>query len=176
MEKRWYVAYVKNRHEKKMAERLRSMKIEYFLPVQQEIRQWKDRKKKVECVVIPMMLFVKATEEERMEVLKMDSVVCFMTLRGERKPAVIPEKEMERFMFLLTNATDRVEIIDELLQPGKPVKVIKGPLKGMEGELVERAGKTKIMVRLELLGTAGVEMEAGMVETMTQETEGIPTQ
>lgn len=166
MEKKWYVAYVKHRHEKKVAERLKAIDIEYFLPIQQEVRQWKDRKKRVETVVIPMMLFVKATEEERMEVVKMESVVCYMTLRGEGKPAVIPEKEMERFIFLLTNAPNRVEMIDEQLQPGKPVKVIKGALKGMEGELVEWAGKTRVVVRLELLGRAGVEMLADMVEAL----------
>ena len=168
MERSWYVAYVKNRHEKKIAERLTAMGIEHFLPIQEVVRQWSDRKKKVKCVVIPMMIFIKANEQERLEVVKQESVTCYMTLRGEKKPAVIPDKEMERFIFLLSNATDAVEMTNEQLKPGKLVRVVKGSLKGMKGELVERAGKYKIIVRMELLGTAEVEMEAGMVEPIEE--------
>ena len=43
--KRWLAAYVKMHHEKKVRDRLASMGIEHFLPVQEEVRQWSDRKK-----------------------------------------------------------------------------------------------------------------------------------
>ncbi|MGL4853081.1 MAG: UpxY family transcription antiterminator [Phocaeicola sp.] len=166
MEKKWYAAYVKNRHEKKIAERLTEIGIENFLPVQEEVKQWKDRKKKVTSVLIPMMIFVKATEEERLRTLQFDSILRYLSLRGERKPATIPEQEMNQFMFLLTNSVDTVEILEGLLAPGKAVQVIKGPLKGMKGELIECAGKAKIIVRLDLLGAAGVEMNTNMIEPL----------
>lgn len=168
MEKRWYVAYVKSRHEKKMAERLTTMGIEHFLPIQEVVKEWKDRKKKMQCVVIPMMIFIKATEAERLEAVKLDSVIRYMTLRGEKRPAVIPNKDMERFIFLLDNATNTVEMMDEKLKPGKLVRVIKGPLKGIEGELIEQDGKGKIIVRMELLGAIGAEMRADMVEPIEE--------
>ncbi len=38
------------------------------------------------------------------------------------------------------------------------------PLKGLEGELVEMDGKAKVVVRLDLLGCAGVDMPVGFVE------------
>ena len=44
------------RKKKKTAERLTAMNIENFLPVQEEIRQWTYLKKKIERVVIPMMI------------------------------------------------------------------------------------------------------------------------
>ena len=56
--KRWYVALVRMHHEKKVAERLDKMGIENFVPVQQEIHQWSDRRKVVESVLLPMMVFV----------------------------------------------------------------------------------------------------------------------
>ena len=43
--KRWYVALVRMHHEKKVAERLDKIGIENFVPVQQEIHQWSDRRK-----------------------------------------------------------------------------------------------------------------------------------
>ena len=45
--KRWYVAHVRIHHEKKVAEYLGKMVIETFVPVQQEIHQWSDRRKLV---------------------------------------------------------------------------------------------------------------------------------
>ena len=51
-------------------------------------------------------------------------------------------------------------------QPGELIRVVKGPLKGLEGELVEVDGKAKVVVRLDLLGCAGVDMPVGFVEKM----------
>lgn len=56
--KSWLAAYVRLYHEKKTRDRLTAMGIESFLPVQEEIHQWSDRRKKIERVVIPMMIFV----------------------------------------------------------------------------------------------------------------------
>ena len=67
--KSWLAAYVRLYHEKKTRDRLTAMGIESFLPVQEEIHQWSDRRKKIERVVIPMMIFVHVDPAERAEVL-----------------------------------------------------------------------------------------------------------
>ena len=56
--KRWLVAIVRMCHEKKTSLRLSQMGIENFLPIQQEYHQWSDRRKKIDRVLIPMMIFV----------------------------------------------------------------------------------------------------------------------
>ena len=55
--KRWYVALVRMHHEKKVSERLSKMGIDSFVPVQQQIHQWSDRRKMVDTVLLPMMVF-----------------------------------------------------------------------------------------------------------------------
>ena len=55
--KRWYVALVRMHHEKKVSERLSKMGIDSFVPVQQQIHQWSDRRKLVDTVLLPMMVF-----------------------------------------------------------------------------------------------------------------------
>ena len=55
--KRWLVAIVRICHEKKTGERLTKMGIENFLPIQQEVHQWSDRRKIVDRVLLPMMIF-----------------------------------------------------------------------------------------------------------------------
>lgn len=55
-EVRWYVLYVRMHHEKKTAEKLKVAGVTHYLPVQEVIRQWSDRRKKLQVVVIPMMI------------------------------------------------------------------------------------------------------------------------
>ena len=144
-------AYVRLYHEKKTRDRLTAMGIESFLPVQEEIHQWSDRRKKIERVVIPMMIFVHVDPAERAEVLTLSSVSRYMVLRGQSTPAVIPDEQMERFRFMLDYSEEAIE-------------VCSSPLAGLEGELVTIDGKSKVAVRLDMLGCAHVDMPVGFVE------------
>ena len=150
--------------EKKTAERLKTMGVEYYLPIQSEIRQWSDRRKRVDRLVIPMMIFVHVTPQERPLPLTLQAISRYMVLRGESRPAVIPEEQMERFRFMLDYSPEAVEICSTPLAAGDAVKVIKGPLAGLEGELVMIGGKSKVAVRLDMLGCAHVDMPIGFVE------------
>jgi len=165
-EKRWLAAYVKMHHEKKVRDRLIAMGIENFLPVQEEVRQWSDRKKKVERVLIPMMIFVRVDPKEQRTVITHPSISHYLTLRGEHKPTEIPEDQMERFRFMLDHSESTVNFSVDDLQTGEKVRVIKGPLTGLEGELVTVEGKSKIVIRIHQLGCAEVEMSASLVEKM----------
>ena len=100
-EKRWLAAYVKMHHEKRVRDRLTELGIENFLPVQNEVRQWSDRKKRVERVLIPMMIFVHVDSVEQRTVLTHPSVLRYLVLRGEHTPTEIPEEQMNRFRFML---------------------------------------------------------------------------
>lgn len=165
-DRKWYVAYVRLFHERKTAEKLAVMGIESFVPVREEIHQWSQRKKKVMRVLIPQMIFIHATPKERMEALTLASISHYMVLRGEHTPAVIPDEQMKRFMFMVDYSEETIEMFLSPLEPGQTVKVIKGALAGLEGELIEVEGKSKVVVRLDLLGCAGVDMPAGYVEAL----------
>lgn len=165
-ERKWYVAYVRLFHERKTAEKLAAMGIESFVPVREEIHQWSQRKKKVMRVLIPQMIFIHATPKERLEALTLASISHYMVLRGEHTPAIIPDRQMQQFMFMVDYSEESIEMYNSPLQPGQSIKVIKGPLAGMEGELMEIEGKSKVIVRLDLLGCAGVDMPIGFVEAI----------
>ena len=162
--KRWLVAIVRICHEKKTSERLTKMGIENFLPIQQEVHQWSDRRKMVDTVLLPMMVFVHVNPKERMEVLSFSTVSRYMVMRGESTPAVIPDEQMARFRFMLDYSDETVCMNDTPLARGEKVLVIKGPLSGLVGELVTVGGKSKIAVRLNMLGCACVDMPIGYVE------------
>ena len=56
--KYWVAALVKINTEKKVGERLSKLGYHSYVPTQTEIHQWSDRKKKIERIVIPMIVFV----------------------------------------------------------------------------------------------------------------------
>lgn len=76
--KQWLAVYVRLYHEKKTSARLNTMGIENFLPIQEEIHQWSDRRKKISRVLIPMIVFVHVDALERKKVLELYSVNRYM--------------------------------------------------------------------------------------------------
>ena len=55
----WYVLYTKSRQEKKVAESLQAIGIEAFCPLVTVVKQWSDRKKKVQLPLINSYIFSK---------------------------------------------------------------------------------------------------------------------
>ena len=162
--KYWLAAYVKMHHERKVRDRLTAMGIENFLPVQMEMRQWSDRRKKVERVLIPMMIFVRVDKLEQTRVIELPAVIRYFSLRGEHAPTHIPDRQLEQFRFMIVYSENAVSFNAVELKTGQKVRVIKGPLTGLEGELITVEGKSEVVVRIQQLGCATVEMNAGMVE------------
>jgi len=162
--KSWFVAQTRMHHEKKVGEYLTQMDIENFLPIQTRMHQWSDRCKKIDHILIPMKIFVHIDPTERKKVLGLQSVTRYMVLYGSSTPAVIPDEQMNRFKFMLDYSEEAISMNESTLALGQRVRVIKGALKGLEGELITIDGKTKITVRLGILGHAGVGMPIGFVE------------
>ena len=163
-QRQWLVAYVQSCLEKKTAQRLSALGIEHYLPVQTELHQWSDRLKRIDRLILPMMIFVHVSPREQSLPLTLQAVSRYMTLRGKGCPAVIPDDQMSRFRFMLDYSAEAIEICNTPLAPGDAIKVIKGPLTGLEGELITIGGKSKVAVRLDMLGCAHVDMPVGFVE------------
>ena len=170
--KRWYVALVRMHHEKKVAERLSKMGIDSFVPVQQQIHQWSDRRKMVDTVLLPMMVFVHVNPKERMEVLSFSTVSRYMVMRGESTPAVIPDEQMARFRFMLDYSEEAVCMNDTPLARGEKVRVIKGPLSGLVGELVTVGGQSAVAPRFNMARWAFGDMAIGYIEARLLYTPG----
>ena len=87
---------------------------------------------------------------------------------GEAGAAVIPDKQMEGFRFLLDFSEEAVEMTNENIKAGDLVRVVKGSLRGMEGELIRHKGVTKVLVRIDMLGCAMVNIPASFVEKLNK--------
>lgn len=148
-EKKWYAIYTKSRNEKKVAETLSAKGIEVYLPLLRTLRQWSDRKKKVEIPLFRGYLFVYIFDKKYLEVLQTDGVVRFITFRNER--ISIPLYQIEAVKAYL-NEEEPVsqETIDYI--PGDFVEVARGPMKGLQGTLVKFKGKRRVLMEIESIG------------------------
>ena len=162
----WHAVFTASRAEKKVRERLEEQAIECFLPVQTVVRQWTYRKSRVVVPVIAGMIFVRVSRQDQVRVLQTKGVVAFLRIRGSQGPAVIPDKQMEDFRFLLDFSNEAIEMVNEDVAVGDLIQVVKGPLKGLEGELVQFRGEAKVAVRINLLGCALVDVPASFVERL----------
>mgnify|MGYP001024823505 CR=1 FL=1 len=92
-QKKWFVLKTKPRSEKKVTGRLEALGIEVYCPLKKELRQWSDRKKKVEVPVLPSMVLVHLEENERHLVFNVPGVLSYLFWLGE--PAVVRDREVD---------------------------------------------------------------------------------
>ena len=160
--KRWIAVLVQMNCEKKASTLLNKSGYETYIPVQQEIHQWSDRKKKVNrLIIMPMVVFVRATVSEEEWLRNQSYIYKLIALPGsdedKRKFATpIPDYQIDRLKFMLEKAETEVTIVSNF-NVGDNVSVIDGPLKGLEGIVSEADDKHSILgILIDGLGYACV--------------------
>jgi transcription termination/antitermination protein NusG len=146
--KNWYVFYTKSRQEKKVRDLLDKSGYQVFLPMQKVMRQWSDRKKKVEVPLFNSYIFVKEHEHKIAEILKTPGVAW--NIRHNGKPAILREEEfqlIQRFIHTgyFLEASGEVEVF----QVGDRAKIIDGPLAGITGILTGQDKNQRFNILLE---------------------------
>ena len=165
----WFVAIVNHNTEKQSSEKLNKLGVETYLPTQSEIRVWRNgRKSKVDRVIIPSTLFVYCTEQKRKELVNLPFIFRFMTNKAgtahngtSGKPlAIIPDIQIERLKFMLGQSDSPVEITSRPFKTGDRVRVIRGNLKGLEGEVWDLKGpQSELVVALNFFGCAKLSID-----------------
>ena len=169
----WFVAIVNNNTEKATAQKLARLGIDYYLPIQTEIRVWKNgRKAKVDRVVIPSTIFIFCTEQQRREIVTLPFINRFMTNRAAAsanslaKPlAIIPESQIRRLRFMLGQSDIPVTVTARPYRIGDRVRIIRGSLMGLEGEVMDmKSTKSELVVGLDFFGCAKLSIETVNLE------------
>lgn len=152
LSKQWYAVYTAPRAEKKVSKRFTELDIEHYLPLQKVMRKWSDRMKEVEVPVMNGYIFVRIYKKDFDSILKVFGALAFV--KEFYKPVAIPEKQIEMLKFMVEYSDEKVEFYQDDLEIGKPVKISKGPLQGLIGELLIKKGKHKVVIRIEKFGCA----------------------
>jgi transcription antitermination factor NusG len=165
MKPQWHVVHVASRTEKKVAERLENKGKIVYLPIQKQLRQWSDRKKWVDMVVLSGYVFVKIAKNEHLEVSQTFGVSRF--LKHNNKIVCVSDSDMQRFKNFIEKSENRViEFTNEKLPVGTVVTIQIGQFKGISGEIIKHKGKNKLKIQLSQIGDFSIELSAEDVEKM----------
>ena len=161
----WIAALVQMNCEKKSEAKLNSLGFETYLPIQKEEHQWSDRRKIIDRIVIPMIVFVHVDKEHVQSVRNLSFVHKLIAYPGSKEIVTpIPDEQIDQLRFLLSNAESEVSIISDI-QVGDEVQIIKGTLKGLKGLLCMMNTKTpKIAIRIDSLEYASVSIPMSFIE------------
>ena len=119
--------------------------IESYLPLRKELRRWSDRKKWVEEPLFRCYVFVRIPLQDYISALQTYGVVRMVSFNG--RPAPIPDEQIDAVRRVLEEIKT-VEPISYLVI-GQKVEVIKGPLAGIRGVLIQKRNQNRLVIAIE---------------------------
>ena len=152
IKKNWFALYVKPRHEFKVRDELEYISIQNYLPVTTKIRQWSDRKKKINEPLLKGYIFIYADEKERLSSLENISVIKCICDHG--RPAKIPVWQIVNLQNMLNHDCE-FSVFDGLVK-GTTIEIVEGPFKGVQGVLEKTETVNNLAVSIDLLNRSVV--------------------
>jgi len=163
-ESSWYAIYTRHQHEKMVAQILTSKGFEAFLPLYETTHNWKDRTKALSLPLFPCYVFLKGGLERRLQIVTTPGMYGIVSSGGQ--PAAIPDIEIEAIRRVVESGVP-VET-HPYLKCGNWVRIKCGPLAGIQGILVRKKNISRLVLSVEILGTAAaMEVAAFQVEAIT---------
>ncbi len=143
----WYAIQTRPRHEKRVAEQLRSQSLEAFLPVHRCRHKWKNGVwADLELPLFPSYLFGRIAMGERIRLLRLPGILGFAASTAH--PTAIPEEEIDA----LRRITDNMRAEPHpFLNLGDRVRIVAGPLAGMEGILSRHKQGYRLILSIEII-------------------------
>ena len=146
----WYALRTKSRHEKLVRDQLDKQGIEPLLPTVKRLSQWKDRKKEVEVPLFSGYCFVRFSPETRLPVQKVSGVVEIVG--SGNRPEPIADAEIEALKTLMTSVLPYDP--HPYLHEGMQVEVVRGPLQGVQGILLRKEKRHRLVIGVRLIQQA----------------------
>lgn len=148
----WIAAYTRPRSEKKAVAEIQKLGIETYLPTQILIKQWSDRKKKIETAIIPMVAFFYVDQNEISLIRNHELIIRIISQPGEKGYASIPDSQIEKLKFVLGQSDVPVSFVPDLKVEDN-VRIVRGNLIGLTGKVIQSEdGETDIIVGIDFLG------------------------
>jgi transcription antitermination factor NusG len=157
----WYALYTRSRHEKTVAMQLGDRSVDYFLPLYDTVRKWKNGRFHVQLPLFPGYLFVQIPLRERLKVLQVPGVVTIVGFKGE--PVPLPQTDIEMIRNVLSKGVEAQP--HPYLRVGSRVRIKSGPLEGMRGILSRKKGHLRVVVSVDLImRSIAIDIDANEIE------------
>ena len=145
--KKWFVIYTKPKQELKVVTELSKIGIFSYCPTVKMLKQYSDRKKKIEKPLMPSYVMVYIEECRRSTVFSIPGIVRYLFWLG--KPAIIHESEIDIMKQHLEGVYTDISISS--LIKGQLYEITEGPLAGKTGKVIEMK-KNKVKLEITSLG------------------------
>lgn len=155
----WWIAHTKARCEKALAWDLLKQRVAYFLPMVERVKFSGGRKRRMLMPLFPSYLFFAGSPQVRADAFRTDRVAN-----------VIPVTDQARLVTELSGVELALAANAELdLYPfaavGRRCRVIAGPFMGIEGIVVERKERARLVLQVSMLGQgAALEIDLDLLE------------
>jgi transcriptional antiterminator NusG len=150
----WFAVRVKSNFEKRVALSLSSKGLDTFLPQYTTERRWSDRFKTIDCALFPGYVFCRIDLNHRLPVLSTPGFFCIVS--SGSKPTPVEEAEIARIQAVVRSGLSALPW--PTLTVGQKVRLVRGPLRGLEAALLEVGKHKRIYVGVTLL-RRGVSVE-----------------
>jgi len=145
----WMVLRTRSRHESVVESVLQQKQIDAYLPKLKVVRKRQGRNRALEMPLFPGYVFVRprAHQYEGMRCIRGS---CGLVLAGDSKPATMSERDVGAVKTLVDSGAGLT--VDAGLVTGQRVKIIAGPLMGVEGELIRVKNLQLLVINVDLVG------------------------
>jgi transcription antitermination factor NusG len=146
-EQQWYVLQLRMRFEKVVALHLRRKGYEEYLPTYRCRRHWSDRIKEIELPLFPGYIFCKFDVTDRFPLLVIPGVKSVVSFGGTPMP--VPEQEIVAVQRVVNSGMQYGPW--PWISAGQAVQVKYGPLRGLEGTVVQVKKNCHLIVSVNML-------------------------
>ncbi len=157
----WFALQVCAKHEFGVANSLRSRGYDPFLPLCRCRKLWSDRIKLVEAPLFPGYMFCRLNLHYRLPVLTAPGVIRIVG--HTRLPVPVDESEINAIQTIVASGLPNEPW--PYLREGDRVRIERGPLRGLEGILVETRGAHRLILSVTLVQrSVSVEIDSAFVK------------
>jgi transcriptional antiterminator RfaH len=155
----WWVLYTKARQEKAIARDLLNCRIPFYLPQVEKTSFCRGRRIRSFIPLFAGYVFLFGSVEERTRSLMTNRISRVLTIDDPDR-LVYDLRQLRKLI-----ASDAPLTIESRLVPGDRVRVRYGSLEGLEGTVLARRGRTRLLVAVDFLQQgASVEVEDFLLE------------
>ena len=169
----WIAAYTWPRSEKKAACELAKLGVENYVPIQSLVKQWSDRKKKIDVVVIPNIIFIHSSENDIEIIKRHPLIIKILCYPGQKSYSAIPDGQIDSLKYMLNSNDQPVTFMSTGFKVNQSVRVKRGHLQGLIGGVEKiTQNKSKLILSIDILGGAMIEIDSSDLEILDLASKG----
>ena len=158
-EPRWYIAECKETRERTVRTMLQKAGYEAYVASQVETHVYKSRnRRQVEKILLPCRVFVRTEQRNLMPIMQSYSSVYRFHIdraakaneHGHQPFAFVPDEQMQQLQYVLGKAANPVCFTADDLVLDQKVRIMRGPLSGLEGWFYQKDSSSYIVIKVEM--------------------------